>query len=93
MPPEQPCFVTVTVRAGAGASPFPQFATSCTLTTTLFAEPAEKLPENEKSLSRPKCPLPTCVKVCPPSVEAQTRTSVFERELVVASDPFQAVAV
>jgi hypothetical protein len=33
------------------------------------------------------------VKDWPPFVEAQTRTSLFVREMVVASEPFQAVAV
>ena len=85
--------MTVIVRAGAGASPFPQFATSCTFTMTLAAEPAAYVPENVKPLSLPKWPLPTCVKDWPPLVETQTRTSLFVREVVVASEPFQAVAV
>ena len=51
------------------------------------------MPENVKPLSLPKWPLPTCVKDWPPLVETQTRTSLFVREIVVASEPFQAVAV
>src|SRR3954451_13430835 len=92
-PLEQPCLLTLTTRASAGESPLPHFATSCTFTTTLFAEPAENVPENVKPLSRPKWPLATCERVEPPSVGAHPRTSLFVRELVVASEPFQAVAV
>ena len=53
--------VAVTYRAGAGESPLPQSAFSCTLTITFVAVPAEKVPENAKLLSEPKWPLPTCV--------------------------------
>jgi hypothetical protein len=89
----QPCLATVVERAGAGASPLAHFAASCTLTTTLEAAPAENVPEKAKPLSLPKCPEPTCVKVVPLSYEAHTRTSAFVRDFVVASEPFQAVAV
>jgi len=86
-------FVAVIVRGGAGLSPLPHFATSCTFTMTLLAAPAEKLPENEKPLSLPKWPLPTCVYEPPLSYDAQTRTSGFVRDVVDASLPFHAVAV
>jgi hypothetical protein len=89
----QACLETVIVRGGAGASPFAQLAASCTLTTTLEAAPAENVPEKEKLLSLPKWPVPTWVKVVPLSYDAHTRTSAFVRDFVVASDPFQAVAV
>jgi hypothetical protein len=91
-PPDvHPLFVTWVTRAGAGASPFPQCASSCTLTQTVDADPAENVPLNEKLLSRPKCPLPTGVKWLP-SYEAETWTLEFVRDVGVASAPVQAVA-
>ena len=51
---EQLPFVSLVIRAWAGASPFPQCATSCTFTQTTVAEPALYVPENVKPLSLPK---------------------------------------
>src|ERR1700704_4790884 len=69
----QPCFATVTECAAPGESPLPQRATSCTLTMTLDALPAEKVPANEKPLALPNWPFSTWVYEPPLSYEAQTR--------------------
>jgi hypothetical protein len=90
---EEQFFVSFVSRAAAGASPFPHFATSCTFSQTTVAEPAAYVPENVKPLSLPKWFFAISVQVEPLSAEAQTRTSGFVRDLLVASEPFQAVAV
>lgn len=90
---EQLPFVSLVSRACAGLSPFPQRATSCTFSHTTVAEPAANVPENLKPLSVPKWPFAISFQVEPWSVDAQTRTSGFVRDDVVASEPFQAVAV
>ncbi len=90
---QSPLFVTVVYRASPGPVPFPQLAIAWTFNLTDELLPIENVPENWKSLSLPKRPLPTWVYVAPPSYEAQTPTFGFVRAEVVMLLSFHASAV
>jgi len=79
------------VPGGAGLTPSPQFANSCTLTRTERLEPTENVPEKENLSADVNAPWPICVHVAPLSVELKTRTSLFVRLALV--EPAHAVAV
>ena len=86
--------LSFTSRACEGASPLPQFATSCTLSQTTSRRPGRERAAERRS----RCPLPNRPRaisrqLAPWSVDAYTRTSAFVRDRVVASEPFHASAV